>query len=75
MIRLSPKNLLLSKWTSTNPQNSEKHFIVTRVVLPEPPNSKIEWIEIQAVHSGVTRTIHYQELRDSQVWTRGWISN
>ena len=36
--RLSPKKLLLTKWTAVKPRNREKHFVVTRVIEPEPPS-------------------------------------
>ncbi len=32
----NPGKLLLSKWTARVPRNREKHFIVTRVMHPEP---------------------------------------
>ena len=32
---LSPKKLLLSKWTAVQPLNREKHFVVVRVIEPE----------------------------------------
>ena len=31
MNALNPKKLLNSKWTSVNPVNKEKHFLVTEV--------------------------------------------
>jgi hypothetical protein len=34
--RLSPKKLLLSKWTAVTPRDREKHFLVVRVVPPVP---------------------------------------
>lgn len=55
------------------PANSEKHFIVTLVVTPDPPESAVEWIEIEAVHSGATRRIRYRELRDEELWRQGWV--
>ena len=49
---LSPKKLLLSKWTAVQPRNREKHFVVVRVIEPDPPAVRIERIELEAVHSG-----------------------
>ena len=64
---LSPKKLLLSKWTATRPVNREKHFIVTRVIEPEPPSTTIGDIELQAVHSGRVQTLHWRALADPAV--------
>ncbi|GAC1625725.1 MAG: hypothetical protein NVS9B10_13020 [Nevskia sp.] len=72
-IRLSSKKLLLTKWTAVAPENKEKHFIVTRVIEPEPPSMTIERIELQAVHSGTTRTMHWRELTEPASWHRGWV--
>lgn len=48
---LSPKKLLPTKWTAVKPRNLEKHFVVTRVIEPEPPSMRVEHIELEAVHS------------------------
>ena len=70
---LSPKKLLLSKWTAVTPQHKERHFIVTRVVLPEPPATRIEQVELEAVHSKRSMVLHWRALTDSAVWRRGWL--
>ncbi len=70
---ISPKKLHLSKWTATHPQHKEKHFIVTKVIEPEPPVTAISEIEMQAVHSGRSFTMHWRELSDSAIWKRGWL--
>ncbi len=69
---LSPKKLLRSKWTALVPTNKEKHFIVTGVVAPDDPAQAPEWIDLEAVHSGVTRRIGWRELRDGETWRQGW---
>ena len=33
--RLTPRKLLLSKWTAAKPQNREKHFLVTELFSDE----------------------------------------
>ena len=38
---LSPKKLLHTKWTAVAPRNKEKHFLVTKVIEPEPPGSPV----------------------------------
>ena len=70
---LSPKKLLLSKWTAVTPRHKERHFIVTRVVLPEPPATRIELVELEAVHSKRSVLLHWRELMDGGVWRRGWV--
>lgn len=72
-IALSPKKLLLTKWTAVQPRNREKHFLVTQVIEPEPPATRIELIEIQAVHSGRSEILPWRALTDPAVWTRGWV--
>ena len=70
---LSPKKLLLSKWTAVNPTRKEKHFLVTRVIEPDPPEGRIEWVEIQAVHSLRTTRIAWRDLQNDAVWRQGWL--
>lgn len=38
---LSSKKLLQTKWTAVTPRNKEKHFLVTKVIEPEPPGSPV----------------------------------
>ena len=70
---LNPKKLLRSKWTATVPQNKEKHFIVISAVLPLPPLSQIEHVELQAVYSGRSFTLPWQHLTDKSQWLQGWV--
>jgi tryptophan-rich hypothetical protein len=72
MNRVHPKKLLLSKWTAVTPVNKEKHFLVARLVLPEDPLAALEWVEIEAVHSGASRRIAWRELKDATRWRQGW---
>lgn len=46
---LHPKKLLLTKWTAVTPIGRNKHFLVSKVIQPDPPAVAIEWIEIEAV--------------------------
>ena len=69
---VQPKKLLLSKWTAVQPQASEKHFIVVKLELPEPPDAPLQWIEIEAVHSRRSQRIAWRALMDDAVWRRGW---
>jgi tryptophan-rich hypothetical protein len=68
---ISPKKLLLSKWTALTPVNREKHFLVSRVVVPED-GSPITQVDLQAVHSQRTTTIAWRELENATVWVIGW---
>jgi hypothetical protein len=34
---------------------------------------RIEWIDIEAVHSGTVRRISWRELRDTALWRQGWV--
>ena len=70
---LSPKKLRLSKWTAVQPQNREKHFVVVRVIEPEPPAVRIEQVELEAVHSGRVLQLHWRELTNPRVWRQGWV--
>jgi tryptophan-rich hypothetical protein len=68
-----PKKLLLSKWTAVKPVGKDKHFLVARVIEPELPESKLEWIEIEALMSKKSRRIAWRELKDDTQWKQGWI--
>jgi hypothetical protein len=34
---------------------------------------RIEWVDIEAVHSGAVRRIPWRELRDTALWRQGWV--
>jgi len=70
---LSPKKLLLSKWTAVKPSHKRKHFLVSRVVLPELPEQAIEFVELEAVFDQHLRIIPWRELKDSEIWLQGWV--
>lgn len=70
---LNPKKLLLTKWTAVKPVAKQKHFLVSKVILPDPPAEKIEWVELEAVYSKKVRPIHWRELQDESVWRQGWV--
>ena len=70
---LTPKKLLLSKWTAVEPVAKQKHFLVRRVIQPELPTDPIEWVEIEAVFSTATQTIAWRDLQDEGVWRQGWV--
>jgi tryptophan-rich hypothetical protein len=70
---LHPKKLLLTKWTAVQPVARQRHFVVVHVVKPEPPQEKIDWVDIEAVYSKAVTRIDWRELRDSSRWLQGWV--
>lgn len=73
MNTLQPNKLLLSKWTAVKPIAKEKHFLVSKVVAPELEGGKVEWIDLEAVHSKASRRMGWKELQDDAQWRRGWV--
>ena len=69
---LNPKKLLLSKWTAVNPENKEKHFIVTKLLEPEIPSQPLEQIELEAVYSHRSVILPWPELTEADRWLQGW---
>ena len=69
---LNPQKLLMSKWTTVNPQAREKHFLVARVINPEAARHKIQEVEMEAVMTRRRFTIPWQELTDATHWQSGW---
>ena len=70
---VSPKKLLLSKWTAVTPTNKEKHFLVVGVIEPEVPGTPIVEIDLEAAMTGAVRRIAWRELKDAGRWLRGWV--
>jgi len=69
---LNPKKLLLSKWTAASPASKEKHFLVTGVIQPEHPATRIETIVMEAVYSRRMFSLSWRDLSDGQQWLQGW---
>ena len=70
---LSPKKLLLTKWTAVHPSNKRKHFLVSKVILPDLPQQAIEYVELEAVFDKHIQRIPWRELSNSAVWLQGWV--
>lgn len=70
--RLSPRKLLLSKWTAAAPQRKEKHFIVTKLIEPETPSAPLEFVELEAVLSRRSVVLPWRDLTDTGKWAQGW---
>ena len=73
MNKLQPNKLILSKWTAVTPIAKQKHFLVSKVIEPDQEGGKVEWIDLEAVHSKATRRMAWQELQDETLWLRGWV--
>ncbi|WP_426783464.1 TIGR02450 family Trp-rich protein [Pseudomonas atacamensis] len=70
MNRISPRKLLLSKWTAAHPQNREKHFLVTELIRDE--EGTVLEVELQAVLTQRSERLDWQVLKDSKLWLLGW---
>lgn len=71
MNKINPNKLLHSKWTSTQPRNMEKHFIVTEIEYDELNNDVVLCL-IEAVISKRSMPIQWQDLTNAQAWLHGW---
>ena len=70
MNRINPRKLLLSKWTAAQPQNREKHFLVTELFRDE--EGTVLEVELQAVLTQRSERLDWQVLKDSENWLLGW---
>lgn len=70
---VSPKKLLLSKWSAVTPQNKEKHFLVVAVVQPEITGEPVTEVDLEAAMTGRVQRIAWRELKNASKWKRGWV--
>ena len=70
MSRINPSKLLLSKWTAAQPQNREKHFLVTELFRDE--EGTVLDVELQAVLTKRSERLDWQTLKNSDAWILGW---
>jgi tryptophan-rich hypothetical protein len=70
---LSSKKLLLTKWTAVHPVKKQKHFLVSKLILPELPHEAIKEVEIEAVFTKEVWQIDWRELTDASKWKQGWV--
>jgi len=70
---ISPKKLLLSKWTAVKPSHKRKHFLVSKVILPKLPEVAIEFVVLEAVFDQHSQIIPWRELKDTNTWLQGWV--
>ena len=71
MNRISPKKLLNSKWTATEVENKEKHFIVIEVEYDE--NANVLLCVIEAVMTKRQRSVQWRDFNDENRWRTGWV--
>ncbi|UTW00225.1 TIGR02450 family Trp-rich protein [Marinomonas rhizomae] len=70
MHQINPNKLLLSKWTSTSPQQKEKHFIVTKLIRDED-DIVVECV-LEAVINKNQYYLPWQTLASPDDWLQGW---
>ena len=70
MNRINPSKLLLSKWTAAQPQNREKHFLVTELFRDE--EGTVLDVELEAVLTKRSERLDWQTLKNSDTWILGW---
>ncbi len=70
MNQINPRKLLNSKWTAVDPQNREKHFLVTDVEFDE--EGLVLSCELEAVMSKRVQAIEWVDLKDASRWKYGW---
>jgi tryptophan-rich hypothetical protein len=68
--KISPKSILHSKWTKTEVQNKEKHFVVTVVKFDE--QSKVIKCVIESIMGNNEYEIDWRELKNKKMWCIGW---
>nr|WP_067294133.1 TIGR02450 family Trp-rich protein [Marinobacterium profundum] len=68
---INPGALQLSKWTATDPKNSESHFLVTAVVFDD--ENRLQDVELRATKPQSTLRLCWQALQDDTLWTPGWV--
>ena len=67
---ISPKKLLNSKWTSVQPENKEKHFLITEVDYDE--EGIVIYCLMEAVLTQRSFPISWRVLKDQNRWLTGW---
>jgi tryptophan-rich hypothetical protein len=70
MNRINPEKLLMSMWTTVQPKQRERHFIVNRLICTE--DETIIGCVLEAVIDKNNYEIDWRELRYSTRWLTGW---
>jgi tryptophan-rich hypothetical protein len=56
-----------------DPVDREKHFIVTRLLAPEPPALGVDMVQLEALYSGRNMMLPWRALCDTDTWLQGWL--
>lgn len=67
---MNSKKLLNSKWTAVNPENREKHFLITEVEYNE--DGAVIRCVIEAIATRRSMPIQWRTLGDNEKWLVGW---
>jgi len=67
---INPAKLLLSKWTAVQPQQREKHFLVTKLLRDEQDH--ITGCVLEAALTQRAQAIDWKLLKDASQWRQGW---
>ncbi len=70
---LHAKKLVGTKWTAVAPREREKHFLVVASVDPQLADGPVEFVDLEAVHSGRVQRLRWEQLRDPEHWRQGWL--
>ena len=68
--QINPEKLLLSKWTAVQPQQKEKHFLVTEAIRNE--QQQIIACLLEAVINHRQYELDWRLLKDLSLWLPGW---
>lgn len=69
--KFNPKKLMHAKWTSVEPQNKEKHFMVVKLYWDEDHQQVVK-CDLEAVINGRIYHMDPQQLKDTTHWQIGW---
>jgi tryptophan-rich hypothetical protein len=67
------KKLLDSKWTAVQPEEREKHFVVTRVLDAKRPRASGPSVELRCLLTKRFRIVTRADLENRERWLPGWL--
>ncbi len=70
MNRISRDKLMLSKWTACQPENKEKHWLVTELL--RDSDDAVTACRLEAVINKRCIDVPWRELKNSEKWRQGW---
>lgn len=54
-------------------ESREKHFVVVKIIEPEPQRLLIEYVELEAVYSRRSTLMRWRDLTDLTTWRQRWL--